>query len=153
MSEFSAADQSYMELALKLAATAARQGEVPVGAVLVSAGQIIGQGSNSPLASNDATAHAEMTAIRQACREVANYRLTDSTLYVTLEPCAMCAGAIVHSRITRVVCATHEPRAGAAGSVLNVLDNPQLNHRCEVQFGLLREASATLLKSFFKARR
>jgi len=126
---------------------------VPVGAVLVKDGIVIGEGRNAPISSNDATAHAEIQAIRVACKSTNNYRLPETTLYVTLEPCAMCAGAIIHARVQRIFVAAREPRAGAGGSVLKVLENDKLNHRCEVEFGLLENESAALLKGFFKARR
>lgn len=147
------ADAEFMQRALTLAARGAAKGEVPVGAVLVENGQIIGEGMNSPIALHDATAHAEINAIRQAGQNRQNYRLPNTTLYVTLEPCAMCAGAIIHSRIQRVVIAAPEPRAGAAGSVFNLLQESAMNHSCTVEFGLERESSAKLLKSFFKSRR
>ena len=153
MSEFSAQDQRWMEYALALADQAQALGEVPVGAVLIRDGEIIGEGFNKPIVSNDATAHAEIVAIRDACHRKQNYRLPGSELFVTLEPCAMCAGAIVHARIARVVIATAEPRAGAAGSVLNVLENSSLNHQCQTDMGLLQELSAQRLKSFFASRR
>ena len=146
-------DSYFMRLALELAASAEQKGEVPIGAVLVIGGEAIGRGANSPIANNDPTAHAEINAIRQACQHQGNYRLPNSTLYVTVEPCAMCAGSIVHSRITRVVIAAPEPRAGAAGSALNVLDNENLNHQCRVEFGLLENESSTMMKNFFKSRR
>jgi len=146
-------DEKWMQRAFELARQAESIGEVPVGAVLVSDNQIIGEGYNAPISTSDATAHAEINAIRNACAAESNYRLPNATLYVTLEPCAMCAGAIVHSRIERVVIATKEPRAGAAGSVLNVLQNEQLNHRCAVEVGLMQEQSASMLKAFFKSRR
>ena len=146
-------DQDWMLHALALAKQAEQQDEVPVGAVIVMDGRIIGEGSNAPILNNDATAHAEVQAIRAACNQQNNYRLPDSTLYVTLEPCSMCAGAIIHARIARVVIAAREPRAGAAGSVLNVLNNDNLNHRCVVEFGLCSEESSSLLKAFFKRRR
>lgn len=146
-------DQDWMLHALALAKQAEQQDEVPVGAVIVMDGRIIGEGSNAPILNNDATAHAEVQAIRAACNQQNNYRLPDSTLYVTLEPCSMCAGAIVHARIARVVIAAREPRAGAAGSVLDVLNNDKLNHRCEVEFGLGGDESSILLKTFFKQRR
>lgn len=146
-------DQHWMQHALGLAAHAEMHDEVPVGAVLVHEGEIIGEGFNAPISRHDASAHAEINAIRAACSKLKNYRLPDSTLYVTLEPCAMCAGAIVHARIERVVIAAKEPRAGAAGSILNVLQNEQLNHRCDVEFGLLQDASADMLRAFFRARR
>lgn len=146
-------DLFWMQHALSLANKAEKNEEVPVGAVIVSDGEVIGEGFNAPLSSQDATAHAEIRAIRTACQKQNNYRLPNTTLYVTLEPCAMCAGAIVHARIERVVIATKEPRAGAAGSVLNVLNNNKLNHRCNVEFGLCANESADMLRSFFKRRR
>jgi tRNA(adenine34) deaminase len=153
MSEFSELDLGFMQRALKLANQAQEQNEVPVGAVLVEGGRVLAEGSNSPITSNDPTAHAEIQALRAGCLAKANYRLPETTLYVTLEPCAMCAGAILHSRVARVVIATAEPRAGAAGSVFNILQNPLLNHQCLVEYGLLANDSAHLLKSFFKAKR
>jgi tRNA(adenine34) deaminase len=146
-------DQKWMARALELAAAAAAIGEVPVGAVIVSDSNIIGEAHNAPICNNDACAHAEVLAIRSACEAEQNYRLPNSTMYVTLEPCAMCAGALVHARVERVVIAAREPRAGAGGSVLNVLQHPQLNHRCEVEFGLMQQQSADMLKGFFRARR
>ena len=142
-----------MRRALDLARLAQREGEVPVGAVLVKDGEMLGEGYNAPISMCDATAHAEMRAIKQACNKVRNYRLPDSCLYLTLEPCSMCAGAIIHARIKRVVIAAAEPRAGAAGSVLNILNTEQLNHRCEVEFGLQQDVSVELLKTFFAERR
>ncbi|NNC98635.1 MAG: tRNA adenosine(34) deaminase TadA [Gammaproteobacteria bacterium] len=153
MNEYSAADQRFMARALELAERAQTQGEVPVGAVLVAGETVLAEAYNAPIANSDATAHAEILAIRAACRLAANYRLPKTTLYVTLEPCSMCAGAIIHARIPRVVIAAREPRAGAAGSVLNVLHNELLNHQCSVQFGLFREQSSEMLKSFFKSKR
>ena len=146
-------DNIWMSRALQLAQQAELVGEVPVGAVLVLDGLVIGEGFNAPIRLQDSTAHAEIQAIRQACMNLSNYRLPTSTLYVTLEPCAMCAGAIVHSRIKRVVIAAKEPRAGAAGSVFDILNNVKLNHRCQVEFGLQAENSVQMLKQFFKARR
>lgn len=146
-------DQKWMTRALELAQAAADIGEVPVGAVLVRGNDIIGEAHNAPITKNDACAHAEILAIRAACNAEQNYRLPDTTLYVTLEPCAMCAGALVHARVSRVVVAAREPRAGAAGSVMNVLQHPQLNHHCDVEFGLMEEPSALMLKAFFRARR
>ena len=142
-----------MQRALQLADQASAIDEVPVGAVLVEQGKIIGEGFNALISSSDCTAHAEIQAIRQACTNKHNYRLPNTTLYVSLEPCAMCAGAIVHARIERVVIATQEPRAGAAGSVLNLLQHDKFNHRCQVDFGLLQGDSATKLKTFFKSKR
>jgi len=126
---------------------------VPVGAIIVKDDVALGEGRNGPISNSDSTAHAEIQAIRAACKSVENYRLPGSTLYVTLEPCAMCAGGLVHARIARVVIAAKEPRAGAAGSVLNVLQHAKLNHRCEIEFGLLETESVELLKDFFRARR
>ena len=153
MSSFSIADRQFMQRALALADQASAIDEVPVGAVLVEQGKIIGEGFNAPISSSDCTAHAEIQAIRQACANNHNYRLPNTTLYLSLEPCAMCAGAIVHARVDRVVIATAEPRAGAAGSVLNLLQHDNFNHRCKVDYGLFQEESAIKLKSFFKSKR
>ncbi|MBT8114103.1 MAG: tRNA adenosine(34) deaminase TadA [Arenicella sp.] len=153
MIAFSAADERWMQRALELARVAGKQNEVPVGAVLIRDDKLLGEGSNMPISQHDTTAHAEIQAIRRACSKVDNYRLPDSTFYLTLEPCPMCAGAIIHARVQRVVIAAVEPRAGAAGSVLNILNNERLNHRCEVEFGLLQAESARLLKDFFAVRR
>ncbi len=153
MIAFSAADERWMQRALELARVAGKQNEVPVGAVLIRDDKVLGEGSNTPISQHDTTAHAEIQAIRQACSKVDNYRLPESTFYLTLEPCPMCAGAIIHARVQRVVIAAAEPRAGAAGSVLNILNNERLNHRCEVEFGLLQADSARLLKDFFAVRR
>lgn len=150
---FSPFDEACMQRALELAEKARQYNEVPVGAVITQAEVVIGEGYNSPIANHDPSAHAEISAIRQAGQRLANYRLPDSTLYVTLEPCSMCAGAIVHARIQRVVLATAEPRAGAAGSVFNLLDNEHLNHSCRVEFGLMQQESAAMLKAFFRERR
>jgi len=146
-------DEKWMARALELAAAAAAAGEVPVGAVLVRGNQVIGEAHNAPISNNDACAHAEILAIREACKAEQNYRLPNTTLYVSLEPCAMCAGALVHARVERIVIAAKEPRAGAAGSVLNILQHEQLNHRCNVEFGLMADQSAAMLKNFFRARR
>lgn len=146
-------DEVWMRRALDLAQEAESQGEVPVGAVLVRDDVVLGEGFNQPISAHDATAHAEIVALRAATAACQNYRLPGSTLYVTLEPCAMCAGALVHARIERVVIAAPEPRAGAGGSVLNVLSNPQLNHRCAVEFGLFEQDSADMLRQFFRSRR
>jgi len=142
-----------MRHALALAKNAESLGEVPVGAVLVKDGEVIGEGWNQPISTHDPSAHAEMVALRQAAAKLENYRLPDTTLYVTLEPCAMCAGLLVHARVARVVYAAPEPRSGAAGSVLNVLQHEALNHRCELTAGPCREESAQMLKTFFKSRR
>ncbi len=146
-------DIRWMRLALQHAELAAHRGEVPVGAVLVRDEQLLAAGANAQVGSADPTAHAEVVALRAAAKLTRNYRLTGSTLYVTLEPCTMCAGALVHARVARVVFATAEPRSGAVCSTAQVLANPGLNHRVQVTQGVLEEASATLLKSFFAARR
>ncbi len=146
-------DLEFMQRALELARQAQRLGEVPVGALVVLDSKVIGEGFNSPISKNDVSAHAEIQALRQACTHQNNYRLPNSTLYVTLEPCAMCAGALVHARVQRVVIAVREPRAGAAGSVFNILNNPNLNHRCELEVGLLEDESRALIQGFFRARR
>ena len=142
-----------MQRALELARLAEAQGEVPVGAVLVNDNEIIGEGYNAPIANHDVTAHAEIQALRSASQNRQNYRLPDTTLYVTLEPCSMCAGALIHARVKRVVIATQEPRAGAAGSALNLLQNRKFNHQCELEIGLMQEQSAKLLTSFFRNKR
>lgn len=142
-----------MQHALALAKKAEALGEVPVGAVLVKNDEVIAEGWNQPISSHDPSAHAEMIALRAAGEQLQNYRLPDTTLYVTLEPCAMCAGALVQARVSRVVFAAKEPRTGAAGSVMNVLSHEALNHRCEVAEGVCANESASLLKAFFKARR
>ena len=146
-------DELFMREALSLAEQGAALGEVPVGAVLVQDGEIIGRGFNSPISLNDPSAHAEVQAIRDAATQLQNYRLPDTTLYVTLEPCHMCAGLMVHARIARVVFAAREPRAGAVESQGSFFSQPFLNHRVEIKGGVLAEQSAQLLKAFFKARR
>jgi tRNA(adenine34) deaminase len=142
-----------MRTALDLARQAQVAGEVPVGAIVVQHGEIIGSGFNQPISRFDPTAHAEIEAMRAASRKLGNYRLTGCTLYVTLEPCAMCAGAMVHARIGRLVFAAYDPKAGAAGSVFNVVQSAALNHRVEVTGGVLAEESAVLLQEFFRQRR
>jgi tRNA(adenine34) deaminase len=144
---------SWMRRALALARDAAAAGEVPVGAVLVRDGVIIGEGSNRPITSADPTAHAEILAIRDAARRVGNYRLPGTILYVTVEPCTMCAGALVHARVGTLVYGTAEPRAGAVESAAAVLANPRLNHTVTVRGGVLAQQSAALLKEFFATRR
>jgi len=146
-------DARYMRLALEQAAAAGARGEVPVGAVLVLGEEIIAAGSNAPIASHDPTAHAEIEVLRAAARALGSYRLTDTTLYVTLEPCVMCASAIVHARVRRLVFGAWDPRAGAAGSIIDVFALPQLNHRVDVFGGVLMEECARLLQQFFAARR
>jgi len=142
-----------MEQALDLARHAQSLGEVPVGALVVSNGQVVGQGFNAVIRDQDPSGHAEIMALRQAGSTLGNYRLVDCELYVTLEPCAMCAGAIVQARIKRVVFGAKDPKAGAAGSVFQVLKNPLLNHQCDILEGVGAKQSALLLQSFFQARR
>lgn len=148
-----AEDQHWMRRALILARQAGEEGEVPVGAVLVRGGSLYAEGRNRSIAGCDPTAHAEVVAIREASRLAGNYRLPESTLYVTLEPCPMCAGAIVHARIARVVFAARDPRTGAAGSVFDLVCNQRLNHRARVTGGVLEERAAGQLREFFAARR
>ena len=142
-----------MERAYALAEAAARQGEVPVGALVVHDGVVLGEGWNRPIKSADPTAHAEVVALRAAAARLGNYRLSGATLYVTLEPCAMCSGAILHARLARVVFGAFDPRTGAAGSVLDVLNTSLLNHRVAITGGVLQEATALQLQQFFRARR
>jgi tRNA(adenine34) deaminase len=146
-------DESYLRAAIDEALAAERDGEVPVGAVVVFEGAIVGRGNNRVLRDSDPTAHAEIVALRAAGQALGNYRLENCTLYVTLEPCAMCAGAILHARIKRLVYAATDPKAGACGSVLSVMNHPQLNHKVEVEAGLLAEECGALLTNFFRARR
>lgn len=146
-------DDDWMRHALTLAHKAAELGEVPVGAVLVKDGQLLAEGWNQPIINNDPTAHAEIMAIRNAAKLVENYRLPGTTLYITIEPCSMCAGAIIHSRIARVVFGASEPRAGAAGSVINLLQNEQFNHQTEITSGVLENECSQILKDFFAKRR
>jgi tRNA(adenine34) deaminase len=150
---FFARDEHYMRLALREAARALDHDDVPVGAVIVHHGEVIGAGHNERELREDPTAHAEMLAIREAARALGTWRLLDTVLYVTLEPCAMCAGAIVLGRIPRVVYGTTDPKAGAAGSVLDILAEPRLNHRPDVAGGLLATECADLLHAFFRSRR
>lgn len=150
---FSVQDDHWMRRALAQAAQGAAAGEVPVGAVLVRDGVMLGEGYNCPIAGHDPTAHAEIRALRAACAFEGNYRLPGTTLYVTLEPCAMCAGAIVHARVDRVVFAATEPKAGAIISTQRFFDMPQLNYRVIAQGGLLADKSSELLKDFFAQRR
>ncbi len=147
-------DEDFMRRALELARCAEAEGEVPVGAVVVADGQIIGEGYNRPIAGYDPTAHAEIQALRAAAKFRQNYRLPGTTLYVTLEPCVMCAGAIVHARVAHVVYATADPRSGAAGSAFELLPSDQrFNHYTTCEGGLLADESSDLLKAFFRARR
>ncbi len=148
-----ARDTTYMRVALEQAAAAGARGEVPVGAVLVLGTDIIATGGNAPIASHDPTAHAEIEALRAGGRALGSYRLADTTLYVTLEPCVMCASAIVHARVRRLVFGAWDPRAGAAGSITDVFALPELNHRVDVFGGVLMEECAQLLQQFFALRR
>ena len=146
-------DMDAMQAALDEARQAEEAGEVPIGAVAVYDGAIIARGQNRVLRDNDPTAHAEIVALRAAAVALGNYRLNGCTLYVTLEPCAMCAGAMIHARIDRLVYAAADPKAGAAGSVLAVLNHPKLNHQMQVEQGILADEAADLLRSFFRERR
>jgi tRNA(adenine34) deaminase len=146
-------DRVYMRQAIDQARNAQMLGEVPVGAVLVFDGNVISTGYNQPIGNHDPTAHAEIQAIRAAASLLGNYRLPECSLYVTLEPCAMCSGAIMHARLKRVVFAATDPKTGACGSVVNLFAQPQLNHHTQVQGGLMGEESAALLKDFFAERR
>jgi tRNA(adenine34) deaminase len=150
---FFARDEYFLRLALREAERALAHDDVPIGAVVVHAGEVVGAGHNERELREDPTAHAEMIAIREAARALGSWRLLDTVLYVTLEPCAMCAGAIVLGRIPRVVYGATDPKAGAAGSVLDVLAEPRLNHRPDVAGGLLAEECAALLLAFFRSRR
>ena len=142
-----------MTRALELARQARDRGEVPVGAIVVHDGAVIGEGFNQPISLADPSAHAEMQAIRMAARRLDNYRLLDATLYVTLEPCAMCAGAMVHARIKRLVYGAADPKTGATGSVFNLVQTERLNHRLEVEGGVMKKECGELLKDFFRKRR
>lgn len=146
-------DLSMMKIAMDLAQEAAAAGEVPVGAIVVKDGQIIGRGSNAPIGLHDPSAHAEIQALRDAAKNIGNYRLVDCTLYVTLEPCAMCTGAIQHARISRLVYGASDAKTGACGSVVNLMAETKLNHHTEVTGGVMAEETASLLSSFFKERR
>lgn len=146
-------DQQYMRMAIEQAQLAAQSGEVPVGAVLVRDGQVISRAFNKPIANHDPSAHAEMLALRQAALAEENYRIPGSTLYVTLEPCAMCSGAMLHARIGRVVYGAPDPKTGAAGSVLDLFSSKQINHQTSVEGGIMSEECGQLLRDFFKGRR
>jgi tRNA(adenine34) deaminase len=145
--------EHYMQIALDLAKQAASNGEVPVGAIVVKDGNIIGRGSNAPISLSDPSAHAEMLAIRDAAKYLGNYRLVDCILYVTLEPCAMCSGAIQHARLSKLIYGASDPKTGACGSVINLMAEPKLNHHTEVISGVLPEACGKVLSNFFKQRR
>jgi tRNA(adenine34) deaminase len=146
-------DREPIDAALSEARMAAEAGEVPIGAIVVCAGNIIARAQNRVLRDVDPTAHAEIVALREAAKALGNYRLNGCTLYVTLEPCAMCAGAMIHARLDRLVFAAADPKAGAAGSVLGVVNHAQLNHQMVVESGILGDEAAELLRSFFRERR
>jgi tRNA(adenine34) deaminase len=152
-SHFFPKDEYFMRLALREAARALEHDDVPIGALVVREGEVIGSGHNERELRADPTAHAEMIALREASRALGSWRVLDAVMYVTLEPCAMCAGAIVLARVPRVVFGATDPKAGAAGSVFDVLDEPRLNHRPRVEAGLLAADSADLLRTFFASRR
>jgi tRNA(adenine34) deaminase len=147
------ADPQFMREAIFEAEAAARAGEVPIGAVVVHNGEIIGRGQNRVLRDLDPTAHAEIVAMRAAAQALKKYHLTECEVYVTLEPCAMCAGAMIHARLTRLIYAADDPKAGAAGSVLEVLNHPRLNHQMAVETGVLGDEAGALLREFFRQRR
>ncbi len=148
-----ATHEQYMQRALELAKLAAQKGEVPVGALIVYKDEIIAEGFNSPIQKNDPTAHAEIIAIRQAAQTLKNYRLVDTTLYVTLEPCAMCFGAIIHARIKQLVFGAWDNKSGAVHSAMRVLEEPALNHRVSWLGGIMKDECSHMLKSFFRAKR
>jgi len=153
LTDTTSTDQVCMQLALQLAYLAAQAGEVPVGAIVVKDGVIIGRGSNAPIGTHDPTAHAEISAMRDAAQHLGNYRLVNCTLYVTLEPCAMCAGAIQHARIAKLVYGASDPKTGACGSVINLMAEPKLNHHTEMIGGVLATECGMVLSAFFKQRR
>lgn len=146
-------DAAWMELALEQAALAAQAGEVPVGALVIKDGEIIGRGHNCNLLDNDPTAHAEIVALRQAAARVGNHRLSGCILFSTIEPCSMCAGALIHARIARLVYGAADVKAGAAGSVLAVLNHPRLNHKMEITAGILSERCSAVIQDFFRQKR
>jgi tRNA(adenine34) deaminase len=146
-------DEHYMEMALAEARVASSTGEVPVGAVIVIDKVVIARGHNTPVSTNDPTGHAEILALREAARLLSNYRLPAATIYSTIEPCTMCAGAMIHARIARLVFGALDPKAGAAGSIYNLLTDPRLNHSVEVVFGVRQAECAALLRDFFAKRR
>ncbi len=146
-------DITFMRQALMLARTAAAQGEVPVGAILTKGGEILAEGANSPISSNDPTAHAEILALRRAAQKISNYRLPGTTLYVTLEPCIMCMGAIIHARLERVVFGAVDPKTGAVQSRYSIGNDTLLNHRLKITGGICEAECSTLLKDFFRERR
>lgn len=146
-------DDAYMRAALTLAQCAWDAGEVPVGAVVVKDGEIIGRGFNQPITSNDPTTHAEIVALREAAQHVKNYRLVDCALYVTLEPCMMCVGAMLHARLKRVVFGAHDPKTGVCGSIIDLPKEEKLNHHTTFEGGVLRDECSAMLKAFFQSRR
>ena len=146
-------DQQYMRMAIEQAQLAAQSGEVPVGAVLVRDGQVISKAFNKPIANHDPSAHAEMLALREAALAEENYRIPGTTLYVTLEPCAMCSGAMLHARVSRVVYGAPDPKTGAAGSVIDLFSSKQINHQTSIEGGIMGEECGQLLRDFFKGRR
>jgi tRNA(adenine34) deaminase len=146
-------DEHYMDLALMEAKKAELAGEVPVGAVIVAGNVVIGRGFNQPISQSDPTSHAEIVAMREAARNERNYRLPNATMYCTVEPCMMCAGAMMHARLVRLVFGTLDPKAGSAGSIYNVLTDPRLNHRVDVVSGVREEECAAILRQFFEKRR
>lgn len=146
-------DEYWMQQAIQQAQLAEVQGEVPVGAILVKDDQIIGKGYNLVISNNDPSAHAEIQAIRDACKNIQNYRIIDSTLYVTLEPCMMCVGAIVHARISETIFGAYDPKTGMAGTQDNCFDKPYHNHQVEIQGGVLKEQCAEMLREFFRKKR
>lgn len=147
------ADETFMRAALDMALQASQAGEVPVGAVVVQHGRIIGRGSNAPISRHDPSAHAEIAALRDAAQQIGNYRLVDCELFVTLEPCVMCVGAMFHARISRVVFGANDPKTGAAGSVFNLFNETRLNHHARIHGGVLAEECGKVLSDFFAARR
>ncbi|RDV24417.1 tRNA adenosine(34) deaminase TadA [Alteromonas aestuariivivens] len=154
MNDFSKySDEHWMMQALELAQRAEAMNEVPVGALVIAGGEIIGQGWNTPITDHDPSAHAEMNALRDAAKVRRNYRVVDATLYVTLEPCPMCAGLLVHARIKRVVFGAYDLKTGAAGSVMQLLQHPELNHQVEVQGGVLADRCGEVISGFFQRRR
>jgi tRNA(adenine34) deaminase len=146
-------DTAWMQIALEQARKAAEAGEVPVGALVIKDGKIVGQGHNRNLLEGDPTAHAEIVALRQAAAQLGNHRLGGCTVYATIEPCSMCAGALIHARVSRLVYGASDPKAGAAGSVLQVLNHPGLNHKMEITSGVLAGKCAELLQDFFRRKR
>ena len=153
MAAWSEADLGHMRAALAEAKLAAESGEVPVGAVVVAGGEVVAGGHNRSESDNDPSAHAEIVALREAARKADNYRLTDATLFVTLEPCAMCMGALVQARIERLVFGAYDPKAGAAGSAIDLSDSPSFNHRFEINGGVLAVECGEVLKTFFESKR